>query len=298
VLPRTCLSIFDWAVSEDGRFAVVVDCDATAHVLHLEQRGVVGRFSVSWDNGGSRVALSSDGKVCATGTYGRGGTAGYALPSGRPLWHRPELTRVQRIVCDPRQGNFIVARQDRRAACVAADNGNPIRELGHVRKCVASLHDDMWLIDGRSLKVVASTNLTTRVVLQRGGFSMLAGCLSPTAAYVSECAGPLRAFDLKSGRMKWLVACDKEHWTCLAYSHSTDCVYAFRYAYETAGPTHLDAFDPETGDLRRTVIVPGAGPGGCFFRDATRAFVRGETILDTATGEVVVSLGAIGEMPP
>lgn len=284
--------IFDVAASRLGSCIVFIDHDAIARVLDLERRALVSSFPVSWDNGGRRVAVNERGDLCVTGTYGRGGLAAYALPGGELRWQQRSFRRVQALVFDERRGTCIVIRESAKLLVLDPDTGVPQRELQRARWLVPSPHDDLCLIDRRVLSLAEDCGEQTRFTIPRATFAPLAAAFSPTTVFVSESAGPLRAFDLSSGRERWTIRKPGEHYLRLAHSLEHDMLCGFRWPYEKGGDTHLDCIECDTGRILSSHCLGPCGSGGVFVKDATRAVLFSGHLIDTLSGEVLCEMRA------
>lgn len=284
--------IFDLGVSQLGSRCVFVSDSARAHVLDLGQQAIVSSFPVSWDNGGCRVAVNERGDLCVTGTYGCGGLAGYALPGGEVRWQHRNIRRVQALAFDERRGTCVAVRESAKLLVLDAATGVPQRELRRARWLELSPHDDLCLIDRRVLAVAEDYGEQTRFTIPRASFAPLAAAFSPTTVFVSESAGPLRAFDLGSGRELWALGPAGEHYLRLAHSLERDMLCGFRWPYERGGDTHLDCIECHTGRILSSHCLGPCGSGGVFVQDATRAVLFSGRLIDTLSGEVLCEIPA------
>ncbi len=269
---------------------MLVRPDAHAFIADLDTRRLSAPFHVLWDVGGRRVALTEDGDVCITGTYSKGGLAGYALPAGELLWHRRELRAVQRLSYDLRRRICIVERRGTRAVGVDPLTGElSSTELPRLEEFAASPYDDLWLLDADNLEVVRAPEQEVLFRIERKSFAVLRACFSPTMVFVSEAAdalrgtsGTLRGFELKSGRSLWEIQCENGHWLTVAYSVEGTCLYGLRRTAKGTCALYLDHIEPSDGRRAGTVEITKWGPLGEFVRDATQALFLSGMVMDTA----------------
>lgn len=298
----------DHATTPRGSHLVLIHRDARAFVVDLETQRLLPPFPVFWDIGGRRVAATEDGTLCVTGTYNKGGLAGYELPSGRLLWHRPDLKRVRHVSFDERHNVCLVERDQKRAVCVDPATGETSPTLlPGIRYFAASPYDDLWLLSGRDLRVVTALEQRLIFRIERKSFAVLCACFSPTALFVSEATdslrgtvGPLRAVDLAAGRTMWELGEPRQHWQKLGYSEARDRLYGFR----TGGGSYLDEIDVASGTIVNSTPTTELGAYGVFLRDATLALFFNGLVADTATLEPRFwirdedGLAALGEPAP
>lgn len=296
---------FDHAATLRGPRIALVRLDCTAFVADLETQRLSAPFRVFWDNGGRRVALTEDGTLCVTGTYNKGGLAGYELPSRRLLWHRPELKRVEGITWDQRRGVFVVERDQKRAVCVKPTTGEVLDvPLPRLEEFAASPYDDLWLVSGRDLRVVSALEQRLVFRIERKSFAVLCACFSPDAVFVSEPGSPLRGVDLRSGRTLWELRQEGKHWMKVAYSEARHRLYGFRWGFKKDGDSYLDEIDVTSGTIVKSTPTTELGAYGLFLRDATLAFFFNGMVADTATLEPRFwirdedGLAALGETAP
>ena len=76
-------------------------------------------FETVLDFGGRRLALSSDGSCCIAGAYNRDGVAAYDTNTGRVLWSRRDLKKVQYVSFSAAFAGFGRVNSTRRSSTTA-----------------------------------------------------------------------------------------------------------------------------------------------------------------------------------
>ncbi len=90
-------SVRQLATSDGGSLVAAAEATQRVHIFDLESYSRVAAFETILDFGGRRLALAADGRYCAAGAYIAQGVAVYDAISGRLVWQRKNLKKVQRV---------------------------------------------------------------------------------------------------------------------------------------------------------------------------------------------------------
>jgi len=189
--------------------------DRTVQVWDLRACARNAEFETVLSFGGSRLALSPDGKRCVAASWNggkRGGVACYDCVSGCAVWHRPEIRRTQRVLYSA----------DGQSVWCVVDDG-PLQRLdggsGETREVGRGVRDIRESEDGGE-RLLATQKRGFRyffLIGQRSLFHIaplvtgrvLDAAFTPEALCLSEGCGPTRCFDRKDGTELWRT--DWEH---------------------------------------------------------------------------------------
>lgn len=279
------LEIHDSTASLRGDLVVLVDKEATAHVLDVRSRHIICDFSVTWDSGGRRIVVRSTNDWCASATFNRGGVQAYRLPNGEPIWRRPDILTSQRLEYDEAEGVCIVVRERGRALALNAETGATIAELKRCHGVYPSPRSDRLLLDARRLELVSKFGEAVLWSLERVSFGTLDATFTDSAVFVAESAGPLRGIDLESGQELWRKSVSGHHYMRLGFCLQRRVLFGVRWPFEKGGTSCLDAVDPTTGRTVRTHALEGWGNAGHFLYEAQVFLLYSGVAIDTWTGQ-------------
>jgi len=279
--------ILDIGVSYSGSVLVYVERHAVAYPVNLDEFTILPGFPIEWDNGGSRVAVNVAGTRCFTGSYGGKGVGAYTLPGGNPVWHRSDLARVQQIVVDERASAAVVVVENVGAITLDAESGVRRRRYGAATRLWISPFDSFWLIKDGDLKGVDADDMRVRWAVGAKSFAILSCTFSPSTAFVSESAGPLRAIDLDTGKSKWELCRADEHYLELGYREDTKTLHGIRWPYKYGGPASWDLMGANDGEIISTVVFDSGGSIGKFVKCGSSLFCYDGNLIDTATSQPI-----------
>jgi WD40 repeat protein len=175
------------AISPNGRRAALGAFDTAVEIWDLTRPKRISCFDTVLDFGGSRLALSRDGSVVVTADYERRGIAGYDAESGKLIWQRQDLKKVQQLT-PSLHTNRIYAGFETGSGC-ALDGGTGetiFRTLRGVRRFIESPHGPLMFLDQTRPAVIVADDSRPLFTIKRLTFALLAIAFSPDQIAVSE----------------------------------------------------------------------------------------------------------------
>ena len=249
-------------------------------IWNLANAELVSELDTVFEFGGHRLTLSPTGEYCVAARFRAGQNGGvvcYETGSGRKIWHRADLRRVQGV-------RFSAANE----AIWCEVEGKPVLSLdintgltlGSLRT-VCDVFDSPFtqhvlqepLGRDKDLAIVGSTTL----LVSRSTFAILDATFSPDALCLSEAGGPVRCLNLETGKERWRYQPPAgNHVLRLSYQ-ADQSFYGMQWAYERGGPKLLLRFSQSTGAAKNVCDLN-------TFPDAL-GFGHGEVLL--SSGDVV-----------
>lgn len=98
----------------------------------------VSEFDTGMDFGGRRLAISADGERVVTGAYHRHGVEAWEAETGRRLWQRKDLKKVQHISVIL-QAEIFASLQDAAGVVLNMESGKDVRRIRGVGDMAAAV---------------------------------------------------------------------------------------------------------------------------------------------------------------
>jgi hypothetical protein len=249
---------------------------------------LVSELDTVFEFGGDRLAVNPGGEYCLAASFRtgqKGGVACYEVQSGRKVWHRTDLRRVQGVRFSS-AGEKIWCRVE----------GGPIQTL--------DTHTGLTLDSLRKVREVFDSPFTThllhvpqgdyvivgstRVRVPRITFAILDVTFSPDALCLSEANGPVRCLDLKAAEERWrYLPPSGSHVLGLSYQ-ADQSFYGVQWAYESGGPVMLLQFSQSTG-VARNICILKSFPDAFGFGSGNVVASSGD-VVSLPTGSIVRQL--------
>lgn len=297
-----------------GDRCAAADTDGFVTIWRIPDGSVVSRFRACYSPGGERIAISEDGATCATADWRRGLVA-YDSRKGSIAWRRDDLRHVQHVAFDVRRSLVSACVEGGDCHVLEAPSGRTVATLPDVRRRHASPIDAVVFLEdagplraprGRpchSLQPHGSAEPTIQVVGASG--AILSVSFGPGVAFLAEACfarstrndrgthvltgefdppdgGPLRAIDVRDGRVRW----DRRfgpgrHLVRLAYSPATRQLRGIlQWESGRAVETTLLSLDAESGNVVGELEWPLRGSATAFARHGDMAITADGELLD------------------
>ena len=270
------------ASSWPGSVIAAAEFERTVHVWDLAASRHLATFQTIMDFGGTRLAMTPDGKTCIAAAYHVEGIAGYAASDGMELWRRKDLKKTQtlRVSLD---GRRVYACFDNRSCQVLnRETGKTVKTWAGVRDVWESPYQPIMLLEKRTL-LLQSPEERKLATISAETFAVLCVAFGPGLVCVSESTGPLRCLDAQTGEERWRFQEKGQHFVELAFAEHAQVFVGVCWPYERGGSFRLLRFEPQSGAAS---VVTELGKGGEFefCLRGTRLLSSDGSVTDSATG--------------
>jgi len=141
-------AIRQMAASRSSNIVVAGEFEKRVHIFDIDTGALTCRFDAGLDFGGRRLAVSDDGKLCATGAYHRHGVSLHDTANGTLLWQRKDLKRIQGLRFSIKDKNSIFAFFDERSChLLNVDDGKTAGKIRGMKWTVESPFDEVQYVD-------------------------------------------------------------------------------------------------------------------------------------------------------
>jgi hypothetical protein len=273
------------ATSPHGSKLAAAEFEHTVHIWDINSRKRLAVFDTVLDFGGNRLAITGDGRYCVAGAYHVAGVAAYSTATGKVVWQRKDLKKVQQIRVS-NDDKLVYCCFDR-TTCHVLDRrtGKTIRTLPGVRGLWLSPAKPIALLEKNLAVVVQSFRDHKTVPLDGKPFHpLLAAAFADDCCVVSESGGPLRCFDVKHGKERWRYLQPGEHFLDVAFVEREKIVVGISWAYHHGGPFRLLQIDPASGAMTHSTVLPKCTQTA-FFNYGSNLLLNTGAVVESITGK-------------
>jgi len=292
------------ATSYDGKMMAAGEFTKHVHTWDMERREKVAEFDSVLEFGGSRLAISNNGQWCAAGAYDGaslaenryvgGSVALHDASSGKMLWQNKKIKRVQSLKFSMHWPELLLAGfSDQPLLVVDAENGSILRKIRGVRHVYESPHEAIQFRESDSdYALFDSKNDREIGRLKRHIFSStLDVSFSETYVLVSEAAGPVTCYELRSCSQVWQHLPEEGHHLLeVQYNEKTSEFVAVDLQYEKGSGSALVWLDETTGLVKRKVLLSGTPWVTGFAARGTLLITSDGILIDTSNGKEIANL--------
>lgn len=277
-------SIRHLAASQTGTLVAAGEFEHQVHIWDLADKKCVRTVKTILDFGGSRLAISCDGRHLIAGSYELHGVTCYSVESGSPVWQQPNLATPQIIHFSIDDNYIIVGSDDRNCWILDRKTGCMIKQIPGVKNIIESAWEPILFASTKSIEIRTAEHKLLSAI-PRATSSELAVTFAKHHVIISETAGPIRCCETLTGREVWKHHEEGRHALHLAYTPSTETVMAIDWAYERGSSYRLMRFDGNTG---HAVAVTEMEPQEVAFCLQGKCLLAADgTIRDTSTGGIL-----------
>jgi hypothetical protein len=213
----------------------------------------------------------------------------YEARSGRKVWHRADLRRVQGVRFSPTGETIWCRVEGGPIQTLDAHTGLTLGSLRKIREVFDSpftthlLHvpqGDYVIVNSAELRVPRITS-----AILDATFSPDALCLSEAATFRSEVGGPVRCLDLKTAEERWRYQPPLgSHVLRLSYQ-ADQSFYGVQWSYQSGGPVMLIQLSQSTGAVRNVCNLNSLPDAFCFAHG--NVLVSSGDVVSLPTGSIV-----------
>lgn len=271
------------ATSFKGSKIAAATFERTVYIWDINSYEKISQFDTCLDFGGSRISISEDGSIIATGAYKRYGIATYRTRDGSLIWQRKDLEKVQYIKFEPWEGHLIACTDESGCHILNAHTGHTTKSYKGVIKAVPSFyHHNIIALERNKAVYISDVSTEAEKVIysiRKETFSILAMVFTPNCLCISEAGGSLKCYCLESKSLLWRHEPPQgSHFLNLAYSEEMEMIYGILWAFEEGGNKEIYWFDTLTGEVQGRTSIAGIA--------TETEFALGGNILITSDGYV------------
>jgi len=237
------------ATSYSGNIFAVAEFEKMVYVWDFDKDLRIQSIESILDFGGRRLAISPNGEICAAGAYNKYGISMYDVGTGKILWNRKDLKRVQILKFNPGGDKIYACFETKPMHIIDCYTGEVCKTLRGKRKIWFSPLDESYILEDNIKIRFYNDVLNTNFEINRETFAILDVTYSEDTVFTSESGGALRAISTIDGEEKWRAYFEDNHFLRIGYNKENNLIYGVLWNFEKGGNSRLYTLESNKGKV-------------------------------------------------
>jgi len=246
------------ATSCGGHIIALAEFEKTVQIFDIMEQKIISEFETILDFGGERLAISEDGQVCICGCWKRHGICGYETKTGKLIWQRKDLKKVQHIqILRSSKNKVFTYFEIGPGRVLDLHTGKDLEKMPGVKYCFESKFQPINVLDkSTKIQLIDRNTLEVKANIQRQSFATLDIATSPDSIVVSESGAPLTCYDTEKGSLKWRIYLSKEgHFLKICYNDRLNKFIGISWPFVNGGNKKLRYINPDNGTIENETVI-------------------------------------------
>ena len=242
------------ATSFEGQIVALAEFEKRVQIFDITSLQVISEFDTILDFGGHRLVISEDGKICICGCWERHGICAYETESGKIVWQRKDLKKVQHIqIIQSDLGKIFACFNAGKSRILDITSGEDIGSITGAKWYFESNFKPLTIIDkADKIQVIDRLNDKTKFNIGRQSFASLSLAISDIAFAVSESGGPLSCYSLESGKLQWQISLNEDgHFLRVCFNKKLDDYIGISWPFMKGGNKKIKYISKTTGIINK-----------------------------------------------
>ena len=280
-------AVYNVVASSTGSHILLGDHEHNVAAYDLHNNVCSKIIKTTFD--GDRLALSDEFSIIIAGAHHVHGLAAYSLDEGSEQWRRKDIKKVQSINLSSNGAVAYCEREDASLVVIDVQNGELQRTVRGAEAVYDSKYDDVKFVDAHKPYLLDS-DMKRISYIEKTSFAILGAVFAPGLLFISESCGPIRCFDIASGKEQWRYNPEKgSHVLELGYHLERSSLLSIEWPKVRGGDYRLLRLTLEEGKILDSFPI-NEGGSCCFALDGQILAVargqKGMEIINTGTGAV------------
>ena len=246
------------AVPFNNGIIAFAEFEKKVQIVDITRNIIISKFETILDFGGSRIIISEDSDICVCGCWERYGIYGYDVKSGKVIWQRKDLKKVQNIQLMRSNSSLFFASFYRKASeILEISTGKSIKKILGCENYYESKFSPICVLDSPiKIKVLDINANKVLFNIERQSFATLDMSFSETSILISESGCPLNCYDTEKGKLIWRSEkIDGEHFLRLSYNNELRKYIGVIWSYIKGGNKKLKYINCDTGKVENEIDI-------------------------------------------
>lgn len=246
------------ATSFNGQTVALAEFEKRVQIFDIDTLQVLSEFDTILDFGGQRLVISENGHICICGCWERHGICAYEAQTGKLIWQRKDLKKVQHIQILYTDNNKLFAQFEVGASRVIDINtGLDIEKIPGVKYLFNSKYLPIDIIDkSNKIQIKDRETKNIKASIERQSFATLDLGIADNCFAISESGGPLSCYDIKSAQLKWRIPVDEDgHYLRLSYNEELNTFIGVSWPFMKGGNKKIKYINKDNGSIEKEIII-------------------------------------------
>lgn len=246
------------STSFGGQFVGLAEYEKRVQIFDLNSMQAITEFDTILDFGGKRLVISEDGQICICGCWARHGICAYEAKTGKLLWQRKDLKKVQHIQTLYADNSKFFAQFEVGASRIFdIHTGLDIENVSGAKCFFNSKYLEIDIIDKSSkIQIVDRETRKIKANIGRQTFATLDLDIADNCFAISESGGPLSCYDIQSGQLKWRIPVSEDgHFLRISFNDELDTFLSVSWPFMKGGNKKLKYINKDSGEIEREIII-------------------------------------------
>ena len=269
------------ATSFNGQTIALAEFEKRVQIFDINSLEVISEFDTILDFGGQRLAISEDGKICICGCWERHGICAYETKTGKIVWQRKDLKKVQHIqILYADNSKFFVQFEVGASRTFDINTGHEIDKVSGANYFFNSKYLEIDIIYKSSkIQIIDRQSKKVKSNIERQSFATLDLDIADNCFSISESSGPLSCYDINTGQLKWRVPLNVDgHFLRICYNKHLNMFVGVSWPFATGGNKKLKYINKDNGNIEKEIAI------NC---PVETEFALGGQILVTSDREII-----------
>lgn len=246
------------ATSSNGKIIAAAEFEQRVQIIDIASLTVISEFDTILDFGGRRLTISEDGQICLCGSWERDGICAYETSTGKLIWQRKDLKKVQHIQNLTAYTDQVFAHFEMGPSrLLDIYTGAEIHKFPGSEYLVNAKDVPIDVI-GKRRSILVINRLTRKIIasIPTKSFAILDIVTSDDSFAVSESGGPLSCYDISTGIHKWDIPADDDgHFLRVSFHPILKQFVGVSWPFLNGGNKKLKYIDKNTGEITKELAI-------------------------------------------
>jgi len=291
------------ATSYDGNVIAAGEFIRRVHTWNIETKKKLTDFDTVLEPGGSRLAISRDGRLCAAGAYDGGSlaenryvggsVAAYDTSTGEMLWQNKRIKRVQGLKFSTHCPEIIYAVfSDQPMNIIDTRTGSVVEKIRDTRGIWESPYEGIQMRESSRGDYLFGLSTGKRIgQLTDRRLGPLDVAFSDIYVVVSYGRGPVSCYSTENCIQVWRHDSEEgHHYVEMRYNEKSHEFIGVDLDYLKGASSSVVWLDEATGAVKRKLTLSGTPWETEFALKGTVLVTSDGVVMDTGSGEEIARL--------
>lgn len=257
-MPNFMKDIRHISTSFSGQTIALAEFEKRVQIIDLKSLQVISEFDTILDFGGQRLAISEDGEICICGCWVRHGICAYEAKTGKLIWQRKDLKKVQNIqILYADKTKFFAQFEIGVSRIFDINTGLEIDRLSGAIHFFNSKYLEIDIIDKwNKIQVIDRKTKKLKSNIERQSFATLDLAIADNCFAISESGGPISCYDIQLADLKWRIPINEDgHFLRVDFNYGLNSFIAVSWPFMKGGNKKLKYINKDNGLIEKEINI-------------------------------------------